>query len=189
MKSGGLIKAVLGAVIFLCLLNVNLHARESVRVLFLPFEVHSEEELNYLALEIPILEPDLCTQCGKCPLVCPHAAIRCKIFPKTALENAPPTFKHMPTIGKGFPEGTHITYQVAPEDCTGCGLCVDICPIQDKENPQRKALNMHAQPPLREQERQHWEFFLTMLFSFPDRHFMLTTDSCKNFLSTSLPMM
>jgi pyruvate-ferredoxin/flavodoxin oxidoreductase len=119
-------------------------------------------EKRNLALEIPILEPDLCTQCGKCPLVCPHAAIRSKIFPETILENAPATFKHAATIGKGFPEGTHITYQVAPEDCTGCGLCVDICPIHDKEDPDRKALNMHPQTPLREQERMNWEFFLSI---------------------------
>ncbi len=119
-------------------------------------------EKRNLALEIPIFEPDLCTQCGKCPLVCPHAAIRSKIFPETELVNAPDNFKHAATIGKGFPEGMHITYQVAPEDCTGCGLCVEICPIQDKNNPELKALNMHPQAALRAQEKENWAFFLSL---------------------------
>jgi len=119
-------------------------------------------EKRNLALEIPILEPELCTQCGKCPLVCPHAAIRSKIFHNTELVTAPDNFKHAATIGKGFPEGMHITYQVAPEDCTGCGLCVDICPIRDKTNADLKALNMHQQAPLRAQEKENWEFFLSL---------------------------
>jgi pyruvate-ferredoxin/flavodoxin oxidoreductase len=119
-------------------------------------------EKRNLALEIPVLEPDLCTQCGKCPLVCPHAAIRSKIFPESALANAPGSFKSAPMRGKDFPAGMHITYQVAPEDCTGCGLCVDICPIRDKTNASRKALNMAPQPPLRAQEGENWDFFLTL---------------------------
>ena len=119
-------------------------------------------EKRNLALEIPVLEPDLCTQCGKCPLVCPHAAIRSKIFPESVLANAPTTFKSAPMRGKDFPAGLHITYQVAPEDCTGCGLCADICPIRDKTNASRKALNMAPQPSLRTQERENWEFFLTL---------------------------
>lgn len=119
-------------------------------------------EKRKLALEIPVLEADLCTQCGKCPLVCPHAAIRSKMFSETELTNAPATFKHIPMIGKGFPEGVHISYQVAPEDCTGCGLCVDICPIHDKSNVSRKALNMAPIEPLRDEERSNWEFFLSL---------------------------
>jgi pyruvate-ferredoxin/flavodoxin oxidoreductase len=119
-------------------------------------------EKRNLALEIPVLEPDLCTQCGKCPLVCPHAAIRSKIFPESALAKAPAAFKSAPMRGKDFPAGMHITYQVAPEDCTGCGLCVDICPIRDKANASRKALNMAPQPPLRTQENENWDFFLTL---------------------------
>jgi pyruvate-ferredoxin/flavodoxin oxidoreductase len=117
-------------------------------------------EKRNLALEIPVWETDLCTQCGKCPMVCPHAAIRSKIFPTSALDHAPASFKQMPMLGKDFPAGLHITYQVAPEDCTGCGLCVDICPIRDKSNASRKALNMSPQPPLRQQERENWDFFL-----------------------------
>ncbi len=116
-------------------------------------------EKRNLALEIPVWDVELCTQCGKCPLACPHAAIRSKIVPATELQNAPATFKHAPILGKDFPTGLHIMYQVAPEDCTGCGLCVDICPIHDKSNVSHKALNMAPQPPLREQERHNWEFF------------------------------
>lgn len=119
-------------------------------------------EKRNLADEIPVLDIDLCSQCGKCPLICPHAAIRSKIFSQTQLAQAPQTFKHTAMKGKAFPDDMHITYQVAPEDCTGCGLCVDICPIRDKADPEHKALNMAAQPPLREQERKNWEFFLSL---------------------------
>ena len=119
-------------------------------------------EKRNLALEIPVWEPELCTQCGKCPLVCPHAAIRSNIFPDTALADAPEGFKSHPMLGKDFPQGLRISYQVAPEDCTGCGLCVDICPIRDKSNASRKALNMAPQPPLREQERRNFAFFLSL---------------------------
>lgn len=116
-------------------------------------------EKRNLALEIPVWDAELCTQCGKCPLVCPHAAIRSKIVHESAFENAPENFKHRAMLGKDFPKDMHIVYQVAPEDCTGCGLCVDICPIRDKRNVSHKALNMAAQPPLREQERANWQFF------------------------------
>ncbi len=119
-------------------------------------------EKRSLALEIPVLDAVLCTQCGKCPLVCPHAAIRSKIFTEEQLKNAPPDFRHAPIRGKDFPAGLHITYQVAPEDCTGCGLCADICPIRDKTNASHKALNMSPQGPLLEQERANWEFFLSL---------------------------
>ncbi len=113
-----------------------------------------------LALEIPVLETDLCTQCGKCPLVCPHAAIRSKIFPNELLADKPETFKSAPLRDKKFPQGMHISYQVAPDDCTGCGLCVDICPIRDKANASRKALNMAPITPLQDAERDNWTFFL-----------------------------
>ena len=119
-------------------------------------------EKRNLALEIPVWEPDLCTQCGKCPLACPHAAIRSKIVHASNLSNAPASFKRHPMLGKDFPEGMHISYQVAPEDCTGCGLCVDICPIRDKSNASRKALNMAPQPPLRDTERSNWDYFLSL---------------------------
>ena len=119
-------------------------------------------EKRNLALELPVWETDLCTQCGKCPLVCPHAAIRSKMYLDDVLQTAPATFKHQPMIGKGFPPGVNITYQVAPEDCTGCGLCVDICPIKDKSNASRKALNMAAQVPLKQDEANNWNFFLSI---------------------------
>jgi pyruvate-ferredoxin/flavodoxin oxidoreductase len=119
-------------------------------------------EKRNLALEIPVLETDLCTQCGKCAMVCPHAAIRSKIYPTELLADAPPTFKHANMLGKDFPAGLSMTYQVAPEDCTGCTLCVDICPIRDKSNASRKALNMSPQAALVEQERENWEFFLSI---------------------------
>jgi pyruvate-ferredoxin/flavodoxin oxidoreductase len=117
-------------------------------------------EKRNIALEIPVWENDICSQCGKCPLVCPHAAIRSKIFHQDHLADAPAEFKTMPMKGKDFPEGYHVAYQVAPEDCTGCGLCVDICPIRDKSNASRKALNMAPIESLLEQEKRNWQFYL-----------------------------
>ncbi len=119
-------------------------------------------EKRNLALEIPQWDTDLCTQCGKCPFVCPHTAIRSKVFHESLLEHAPVSFKSAPMRAKGYPEGTRISYQVAPEDCTGCSLCVDICPIKDKSNVSRKALNMEPQPQRRLQERDNWDFFLQL---------------------------
>jgi pyruvate-ferredoxin/flavodoxin oxidoreductase len=95
-------------------------------------------------------------------MVCPHSVIRSKIFPTEVVANAPATFKHVAMLGKDFPAGLEISYQVAPEDCTGCTLCVDICPIRDKSNASRKAINMQPQPPLRETERDNWDFFLSI---------------------------
>jgi len=122
----------------------------------------SAYEKRNLALEIPVWETDLCTQCGKCVMVCPHAVIRSKIFPASDMTDAPQAFKHTPMLGKDFPAGLEISYQVAPEDCTGCGLCVDICPIRDKSNASRKALNMFQQPPLKQQEQKNWDYFLSL---------------------------
>ncbi len=119
-------------------------------------------EKRNLALEIPVWDTDLCTQCGKCVMVCPHSVIRSKIFSTADLVDAPETFKQAPMLGKDFPSGLAISYQVAPEDCTGCTLCVDICPIRDKSNASRKALNMAPQPPLRQAERENWDYFLTI---------------------------
>ena len=119
-------------------------------------------EKRNLALEIPVWDEDICIHCGKCPFVCPHAAIRSKVFTEEAVADAPDSFKHVSVKGREFEEGSRITYQVAPEDCTGCGLCVEICPVKDKSNVSRKALNMAPQPPLREQERTNWEYFLSL---------------------------
>ena len=119
-------------------------------------------EKRNLALQIPVVESDLCTQCGKCVFVCPHAAIRAKAYPAEAAEAAPPTFKQMTIRSKDYPAGWKMTYQVAPEDCTGCTLCVDICPIRDKSNVSRKAINMAEQAPLRAPEAENWNFFLKL---------------------------
>lgn len=116
-------------------------------------------EKRNLALEIPVWDEKLCTQCGKCVFVCPHSAIRAKIFSADAANGAPETFKHVPLRSKGYEPGLQISYQVAPEDCTGCTLCVEACPIRDKSNASHKAINMAAQPPLRAPEGANWEFF------------------------------
>jgi pyruvate-ferredoxin/flavodoxin oxidoreductase len=120
-------------------------------------------EKRNIALQLPKWEMDLCTHCGKCPLVCPHAAIRSKVFPEELAADAPESFLHTQVKGgKDFEPGTHISYQVAPDDCTGCGLCVEICPIRDKQNPQRKALNMVDDEAYHEQERANWDFFVDL---------------------------
>ncbi len=119
-------------------------------------------EKRNIALEIPVWDADLCTQCGKCVLVCPHSAIRARAFSAEAAVDAPPTFKHAGARSKEFPPGTQISYQVAPEDCTGCGDCVEACPIHDKSNVSRRAVNMAPVAPLRDQERDNFAFFLRL---------------------------
>jgi pyruvate-ferredoxin/flavodoxin oxidoreductase len=116
-------------------------------------------EKRNIALEIPVWDADLCIQCGKCSLVCPHAVIRTKIYQPADLAGAPEQFKSADARFREFP-GTRYSLQVSPEDCTGCGLCVEVCPVKDKRQVGRKAINMAPQPPLREQERESWEFFL-----------------------------
>ncbi len=118
-------------------------------------------EKRNIALEIPVWEPDLCIQCAKCAIVCPHATIRFKIYDPALLAGAPETFKSDKARGKEFAE-LMATIQVAPEDCTGCGVCVQVCPAKDKSEPKRKAINMAFQPPLRLQERENYEFFLSL---------------------------
>ena len=119
-------------------------------------------EKRNLALEIPVLEADLCIECGKCVFVCPHSVIRSKVFYPDAVKNAPDDFRWLPIKGKEFDSDLGITYQVSPEDCTGCTLCVEICPARDKSNLSRKALNMHPIEPLLEQENAKWDFFQTL---------------------------
>jgi pyruvate-ferredoxin/flavodoxin oxidoreductase len=118
-------------------------------------------EKRNIATEIPVWDSEICIQCGKCVLVCPHAVIREKVYDPALLENAPATFKSTTARFKEFKDMV-FTLQVAPEDCTGCTLCVDVCPVKDKTQPKFKAINMAPQPPLREQERENWDFFLTL---------------------------
>jgi pyruvate-ferredoxin/flavodoxin oxidoreductase len=123
-------------------------------------------EKRNIAEEIPVWETDLCIQCNKCAIVCPHAAIRPKIYQPEMLANAPATFKSTDFKMREFP-GMKYTLQVAAEDCTGCRLCVEVCPAKDKSNPSRKAVNMTPQLPLRETERANFDFFLKL--PDPDR--------------------
>ncbi len=109
---------------------------------------------------IPVWEEDICIQCGKCSLVCPHSAIRIKVYDKEILSDAPDTFKHTKPKGKEFSESEAYTIQVAPEDCTGCELCVDACPAKSKTDAGKRAINMEPQRPLVEEERKNWDFFL-----------------------------
>ncbi|MBU0639736.1 MAG: pyruvate:ferredoxin (flavodoxin) oxidoreductase [Planctomycetes bacterium] len=121
----------------------------------------SRWEKRNIALEIPVWDPQTCVQCGKCALVCPHAAIRMKAYDPSVLEKAPPTYKHAQTIGKEY-AGLVMTLQVAPEDCTGCGMCVEVCPAKNKQEARLKAINMEFQPPLRASERECYSFFLNL---------------------------
>ena len=119
-------------------------------------------EKRALAREIPHWDEDLCTQCGKCPLVCPHSAIRGKVYPAEAETDAPASFRSAAVKGKEFPEGHRVVYQVAPEDCTGCNMCIEVCPAHDKQNPERKALAPVPLAEARDRERANWAFFLTL---------------------------
>ena len=123
-------------------------------------------EKRNIAEEIPVWETDICIQCNKCAIVCPHAAIRPKIFKPADLEGAPETYKSTAFKARDYPDMLY-SLQVAPEDCTGCQLCVMVCPAKDKSNPSRKAINMVEQLPLRESERANFKFFLDL--PEPDR--------------------
>ncbi len=116
-------------------------------------------EKRNLALEIPAWDSKICIQCGKCAMVCPHAVIRIKVYDSKELRGAPATFKSTTTRDKEW-AGLNYTIQVAPEDCTGCGVCVDVCPVKNKSEVRLKAINMVPQPPLRAPESENWNFFL-----------------------------
>ena len=129
----------------------------------------SQWEKRNVGEAIPVWDPDICVQCGKCILVCPHAVIRGKIYEPSHLESAPETFKAIAAKDKHW-SGQQFTIQVAPEDCTGCGICVDVCPAKNKSQPSLRAINMAPQLPLRETEKTNWEFFLNL--PNPDRRLL-----------------
>jgi len=116
-------------------------------------------EKRNIAQFIPVWDKDLCIQCGKCVMVCPHAVIRSKVYGAEYGDKAPATFEWAKPKWKGM-EQDRYTLQVAPEDCTGCAVCVEICPVKSKSDASRKAINMAPQAPLREAERENWEYFL-----------------------------
>jgi pyruvate-ferredoxin/flavodoxin oxidoreductase len=118
-------------------------------------------EKRNIALEIPEWDAALCIQCNKCAMVCPHAAIRAKVYDSAALAGAPETFKAVDYKGAEY-KGQKYTIQVAPEDCTGCNLCVAVCPAKDKSNPKHKAIDLVDQVPLREAEAANFKFFLDL---------------------------
>ena len=121
----------------------------------------SKWEKRNLALEIPTWDPEVCIQCNQCALVCPHAAIRAKAYEPEHLAGAPASFQSRPYRAPDL-KGMTYTIQVAPEDCTGCHLCVVVCPAKDKSNPKHKAINMEPQRPIRDRERENYRFFLAL---------------------------
>lgn len=116
-------------------------------------------EKRNIALSVPSWDSEICIQCGKCAMVCPHAAIRIKVYDKALLSNAPETFKSCEAKGKEF-AGMAYTIQVAVEDCTGCELCYEVCPAKNKKETKLKALNMVEQIPVRNAEKENYKFFL-----------------------------
>ena len=123
-------------------------------------------EKRNIAQEIPVWDPEICIQCNKCNFVCPHATIRSKVYDPQFLVDAPSTFKSTDYKGKEFPN-MKFTLQIAPEDCTGCGPCIQACPAKNKKEVRLKAINLSPQQPLRDAERENYEFFLTL--PSPDR--------------------
>ncbi|MBP6335041.1 MAG: pyruvate:ferredoxin (flavodoxin) oxidoreductase, partial [Bacteroidia bacterium] len=120
-------------------------------------------EKRNIASAVPAWDEELCTQCNKCVIICPHAAIRAKVYSREILTNAPTGFKYIPPVGKEFSKENEVyTLQVAVEDCTGCNLCVEHCPVESKTNAGHKAINMHEKLSLLETEKTNWDFFLNI---------------------------
>ena len=118
-------------------------------------------EKHNIAQEIPVWDEELCIQCGKCVLVCPHATIRAKVYEPSQLHDAPASFKSATPRWRGL-EAMRYTLQVAPEDCTGCRLCVEVCPAKSKSEVRHKAIDMLPQAPIRDVEAKNWDFFLSI---------------------------
>jgi pyruvate-ferredoxin/flavodoxin oxidoreductase len=118
-------------------------------------------EKRNIAQDIPVWDPDICIQCGKCVLVCPHSVIRGKVCDSADLAAAPAGFLSAPARWRDFHDRRY-TLQVAPEDCTGCALCVEVCPVKNKTETRLKAINMKPQAPLREAQAANWDFFLRL---------------------------
>jgi pyruvate-ferredoxin/flavodoxin oxidoreductase len=116
-------------------------------------------ETKDLTLEVPVWEPEICAQCGNCEIVCPHAVIRMKTYAAEALDTAPAAFKSIRLKGRGVDAEQRYTLQIAVDSCTGCGLCVAACPVDNPERPGFKAINMAAKAPILEEERDCWGFF------------------------------
>jgi pyruvate-ferredoxin/flavodoxin oxidoreductase len=121
-------------------------------------------EKRNIAVEVPVWDPEICIQCGKCVFVCPHAVIREKVVAADAVEGAPASFKTAPARFREWKDNLY-TLQVAVEDCTGCALCVEVCPAKNKSQPKYKAINMAPQLPIREQEAENWAFFETLPYT------------------------
>jgi pyruvate-ferredoxin/flavodoxin oxidoreductase len=136
-------------------------------------------EKRSLAVEIPVWDATLCIQCNKCVEYCPHAAIRAKFYPAEALAGAPDGFHSTDFRSKDYPDKKY-TIQVAPEDCTGCQLCAQVCPAKDKSNPRRKALMMEPQAPLVDTEKANFDFFLKI--PAPDRATLKTDPKHTQFM-------
>ncbi|MDJ0498693.1 MAG: pyruvate:ferredoxin (flavodoxin) oxidoreductase [Acidimicrobiia bacterium] len=121
----------------------------------------TQYEKRSIALEIPVWDPEICIDCARCALVCPHAAIRLKVYEPSVVDNAPDTFQSKPWKGRDF-EGMYTTIQVAPEDCTGCKVCVNVCPAKSKEEVKHKAINMVPKMDVLEVEKENYDFFLSI---------------------------
>lgn len=118
-------------------------------------------EKRDIAMEVPVWDPDICIQCGKCVMACPHSVIRAKVAEPESFDNAPDSFKHTKARWRELP-GHEYTLQVSLDDCTGCSICVEVCPVKDKSNVSRKALNMEPKLDIKESELGNWDFFLDL---------------------------
>jgi len=118
-------------------------------------------EKRNISQYVPVWDPDICIQCGNCSFVCPHGVIRSKFYDKGALDGAPASFRAAPIDARGFPD-IRYTLQVYLEDCTGCTLCVEVCPVRSKEESGKRAINMEIKDPILIEEKANIDFFETI---------------------------